>query len=513
MDIREILRQVRAGESDWQIHKNVGVNRRTIKKYREWAQHEGLLSGALPPIEALEKRLQESFPETPPPHQQSTLEAYRELVEQLHGQGVSGKVIWQRVQAQGYVGSIGAVYRFLKQLKQPAPGSDAVVRVERAPGEEAQVDFGYVGYMLDEEGRRRKAWCFVMTLSWSRHSYVEFVFDQRIETWLELHRRAFEFFGGVPRKIVTDNLKAAIVRACWQGTDPQVQWAYRECAEHYGFLIGPCRPATPQHKGKVERGVGYVKDNCLAGRGELRLSEANPLARDWCLSTAGLRIHGTTKQQPLVQFTQTEQSVLLPLPAQPYEQATWKEAKVARDCYVTFENAYYSVPFRLVGQTVRVRGSQREVKVFTTEFEVVATHSRAGQAGTRSTHHDHLPPYKLPGLLWNADFALEMASRIGPATRLTVERLLDDRVVDPLPKVRRLLQLVDNCGEQRLEAACQRALAHDDPAYMTVKRILAQRLDESTMPSLPLPTVAATTFARTPDELVEHVYAGGTSWR
>jgi hypothetical protein len=106
-----------------------------------------------------------------------------------------------------------------------------------------------------------------------------------------------------------------------------------------------------------------------------------------------------------------------------------------------------------------------------------------------------------------------MASRIGPATRLTVERLLDDRVVDPLPKVRRLLQLVDNCGEQRLEAACQRALAHDDPAYMTVKRILAQRLDESTMPSLPLPTVAATTFARTPDELVEHVYAGGTSWR
>ena len=513
MDIREILRQVRAGESDWQIHKAVGVNRRTIRKYREWAQHEGLLSGALLPIEELEKRLQQSFPETSPPHQQSTLEPYRELVEKLHGEGVSGKVIWQRVQEQGYRGSIGAVYRFLKHLKQPEPGSDAVVRVERAPGEEAQVDFGYVGYLLDEEGQRRKAWCFVMILSWSRHSYVEFVFDQRIETWLELHRRAFEFFGGVPRKIVTDNLKAAIVRACWQGTDPQVQWAYRECAEHYGFLIGPCRPATPQHKGKVERGVAYVKDNCLAGRGELRLSEANPLAREWCLNTAGLRTHGTTKQQPLMQFTETEQPVLLPLPAHPYESATWKEVKAARDCYVTFENAYYSVPFRLVGQTVRVRGSQREVKIFTLDFEVVATHSRAAAPGTRSTHHDHLPPYKLPGLLWNAEFALEMASRIGPATRLTVERLLDDRVVDPLPKVRRLLQLVDSCGEQRLEAACQRALAHDDPAYMTVKRILAQRLDESTISSLPLPTTVATTFARTPDELVEHVYAGGTSWR
>lgn len=512
MEIREMLRQIRIGESDRQIHRNLKVNRQTIKKYREWAAGEGLLEGELPGIEALEARVRESFPAAAAPYHQSSLEPYRELVEKLFEQDVSGTVIWQRVQEQGYSGSRGAVYRFLKQLKQPEPGSDAVVRVERSPGEEAQVDFGYVGYMIDAAGKRRKAWCFVMTLSWSRHSYVEFVFDQGVGTWLELHRRAFEFFGGVPRKIVTDNLKAAIVRACWQGTDPQVQWAYRECAEHYGFIIGPCRPATPQHKGKVERGVAYVKDNCLAGRGELHLSEANPLAREWCLTTAGLRIHGTTKQQPLVQFTETEQQVLLPLPTQPYVQAIWKTVKVGRDCYVTFENAYYSVPFRLVGQTVRVRGSQREVKVFTTDFEVVATHSRASAPGTRSTHHDHLPPYKLPGLLWNAEFALAMASRIGPATRLTVERLLDDRVVDPLPKVRRLLQLVDSCGEERLEAACQRALAHDDPAYMTVKRILAQRLDAQAAPNLPLPMLPATTFARSPEELVGVLPTGGVSW-
>ena len=123
------------------------------------------------------------------------------------------------------------------------------MRVEVKPGEEAQVDFGYAGRMIDPaDGSLRKAWVFTMVLSFSRHQYVEFVFDQKVETWLALHQHAFAYFGGVPERVVLDNLKAAIVRACWD--DPQVQRSYRECAEHYGFLISPCRPGTPEHKGK-----------------------------------------------------------------------------------------------------------------------------------------------------------------------------------------------------------------------------------------------------------------------
>lgn len=511
MDVREILRQIRAGESDRAIGRNLKINRATVKKYREWAQGEGVLEGELPPIEELQTRLLAQRSEQRPPQNVSSVEDYREQVVQWRAAGVRMTAIYARLQEQGFEGSYSAVRRFVRQLEPLS--MDVTVRVERAPGEEAQVDFGYAGYMLDDAGQRRKAWAFVMTLAWSRHQYVEFVFDQRVDTWLEVHRHAFEFFGGVPKKVVPDNLKAAIARASWDGTDPQVQWAYRECAEHYGFLIAPCRPFTPQHKGKVERGVDYVKNNFLAGRGELSLAQANRVGREWCLTTAGQRIHGTTKQQPLACFEQTERMALRPLPDQPYEVATWKRAKLHRDCYVVFENAYYSAPFRFVGQTVLVRGSSRAVKILTTDYELIAIHTRAQQPGERVTLVDHLPPYKVEGLLWNAETALTRAADIGPATQHTVEHLLTDQVVDPLPKARRLLGLAQDYGADRLEAACARALAHDDPAYQTVKRILKEGLDEHPHPTLVYATTPATIFVRPVADLLGTTLQEVAAWQ
>jgi transposase len=204
---------------------------------------------------------------------------------------------------------------------QPPP---VVMRIETPPGEVAQVDpsassgqvFGYIGYLIDPQtGQPRKAWAFVMVLGYSRHQYAEFVFDQSIPTWLVCHRHAlrqaqgrlFEFFNGVPKRIVLDNLKAAIIKAYTRDEDPEVQQAYRECAEHYGFLIDPCLPRKPQHKGKVERGgVGYLQQAFLPLLpAEATLPQANRLARDWCLNTAGLRIHGTTRETPLSRFAET----------------------------------------------------------------------------------------------------------------------------------------------------------------------------------------------------------------
>jgi hypothetical protein len=342
---------------------------------------------------------------------------------------------------------------------------------------------------------------------------VEFVFDQRLETWLELHRQAFEFFGGVTQRVVTDNLKAAIVRACWEGTDPQAQWAYRECAEHYGFIIAPCRPRTPQHKGKVERGVAYVKTSFLAGRGELPLAQANREARDWCLTRAGQRLHGTTKQRPLEQFERVERAALQPLPGQPYELAVWKKARLHRDCYVVFDNAYYSAPFRYVGQTLLVRGSHHDVKLYTSEYDLIATHTRAAQAGDRITLLDHLPPHKVDGLIWNADLALARAAEVGPATWQTVTHILADRILDPLPKARRLLALATTYDPARLEAACVRALAYEDPAYQTVKRILTQGLDEQRAITPDYLPVTATTFARPVADLVGSALREVAPWQ
>jgi transposase len=197
------------------------------------------------------------------------------------------------------------------------------VRVETPPGSQAQVDFGYAGYAVDPAtGKPHKAWVFVMVLSWSRHLYAEVVFDQRVETWLVCHRHAFEFFGAAPRSIVLDNLKAAILHAC--AHDPVVQRSYRECALHYGFLIDPNPPRMPHLKGKVEQGgVHYVKRHFLAGReGTERLDDLNRKLHTWIVATAGQRVHGTTKQQPLARFREVEQAALLPLPASPYDPAT-----------------------------------------------------------------------------------------------------------------------------------------------------------------------------------------------
>src|SRR5205807_324008 len=245
----------------------------------------------------------------------------------------------------------GAVGSLVQHL---APGiPEAAVRIEVPPGSEGQVDFGYAGWMIDPmTGAERRAWVFVLVLSFSRHLYAELVFDQRVETWLLCHVHAFTAFGGAPARMVPDNLKAAIVRASFGG-DALAQRAYRECAEHYGFLIDPTRPRTPEHKGKVEQsGVHYVTRHFLAGRDPEPIDELNRRLRTWTIESAGQRIHGTTKEKPGERFERTEQATLLPLPRRPYDPATWKQLRVYRDCYLSFEGSYYSVPHRFVGQQV-----------------------------------------------------------------------------------------------------------------------------------------------------------------
>jgi transposase len=245
MDIRELLRHIRITDSDRAIQRDTGIDRRTIQRYRSWAADQGLLTGPLPPLEDLHRLVAQTLTTPPPPQMVSSVEPFRAVVVELRAQGTEMAAIWERLKERGYTGSYSSIRRFVRTLEPKQP--EAYGRIETAPGEEAQVDFGYAGRMLDpESGQPRKAWAFVMVLAASRHQYVEFVWDQSVATWLLLHRHAFEFFGGVPRRIVLDNLKAAITKACWD--DPQVQQTYRECAEHYGFLIAPCRPRTPEHK-------------------------------------------------------------------------------------------------------------------------------------------------------------------------------------------------------------------------------------------------------------------------
>ncbi len=319
----------------------------------------------------------------------------------------------------------------------------------------------------------------------------------------------YAYINGVPERVVIDNLKSGIAQACWH--EPEAQSSYRECAEHYSFLISPCRPRTPKHKGKVEQGgVHYVKRNFLGGREPTPLTQANRDVRRWVMTTAGQRIHGTTREKPLLRF-ETEQGVLRPLPDAPYDMAIWKQLKLHRDCYLVFERAYYSAPFRLVGQQLWVRGGTREVQIYTSDYQLVGTHPRAQRPGQRLTHADHLPPHKLAGLILTRNGCQARAEEIGPATRQVVEGMLDHRPEDRLRTAGRLLGLGAKYGPERLEAACTRALRFDDTAYMTIKRILIQGSDREEMPSTK-PAPPAFTFVRSATELVGNLM-GAVSWK
>ncbi len=509
LEIAEVVRLLRAGESDRRLVALLGLNRRTVAKYRSWAGEQGLLEGALPAARTIQELLDRTLPKTVPPQQTSTVAAHQDEIRQMRNRGMEVAAIRTRLEETHQKAvSYSAIWRLVKTLEPPV--IEAFVRVETKPGEEAQVDFGFAGLVIDPtDGRARKAWVFVLILSWSRHLYAEIVFDQTVETWLLCHRHAFESFGGVPRRIVLDNLKSAIADACVH--EPTAQRAYRECAHHYDFLIDPNPPRSPNLKGKVEQGgVHYVKRNFLAGRDPESRDTLNAKLRLWCEQIAGVREHGTTHQQPREQFQTVERAVLSPLPRDPYDLAVWAKLTLHRDCHVTFGKSYYSAPCRLVGQEVWVRGGSRTVEIYTADHQLVATHDRATEPGTRKTNLDHLPSEKIPNLVLNREDAQAQADAIGPQTSVIVQRLLAHRPEDRLRVAGRLVRLVTTYGAKRLEAACARAEAFGEGDYVGVKRILEAALDQEPLPQqIPAPGEAKVyTFARPAEELAASLVRG-----
>jgi transposase len=471
---RQALVLMRQGDSDRDIARAKLMGRPKAAALRAVAQARGWLDPAqpLPDDGALAAVLGQ-------PSRASTcvssLEPLRGVITAWFAQRVQATTIHAALRERhGYSGSYSSVRRFVRALAAAEPPASATTRLDFAPGEAAQVDFGAGPQIVDvSTGEVFKTWVFVMTLCWSRHQYAELVRDQSVATWLGCHRRAFEWFGGVPARIIIDNPKCAITRACT--TDPAVQRAYAACAEGYGFRIAPCPPRDPQKKGIVEAGVKYIKRGWMPLRTFRDLADANRQLQHWALETAGTRCHGTTRCQPLDRFTTTERGLLSRLPDVPPELATWASVVVHRDGHVQFDRALYSVPFRLMGQTLWLRATADTVQLYR-DAELVASHLRMAP-GRRSTVRDHMPPDALAWSMADPQHCLRQAERIGPHCHALITRLFADRVLDHLRAAQGVIGLERAHGAARLEAACQRALAFDDPRYRTVKTILAKGLE------------------------------------
>ena len=497
--IKDILYRLRSGQSERAIARDLGLSRPTVHRYKVMAKEKGFLDKEqeLPD----QKRLATVLGPAPqPPKSPSTLEGYAGVVERMLEQGVEMTAMWQRLREDhGYSGSYSSVRRFVRRLRPVDLSQEAVIRVHTEPGEEMQVDFGSVGKLFDPvSGGLRTAYVFVATLGYSRHQYAELVFDQKVITWIRLHRHAFEHFGGIPRRVKPDNLKAAVIKALVY--DPVLGEAYRRMALHCGFLISPTAPGEPQQKGKVENGVHYVVRNFMAGQEFADIHCANQRLHKWVMQVAGLREHGTTHKAPLYLFEEYERTALQALPEKPYVLLEIRPVKVHQDCHVSIDGSYYSVPYIWVGKSLEAYIHENMVEIYA-GCELVSTHVKLHQKGQWSTRIDDYPPFKAAYLTQTPQYCRQEAQRLGPATLQVVEHLLADRPLDRLRSVQAILHLEKSVGGKRLEAACARAIYFGDLRYRRIKDILNAALDCQPLPETPLETVRKEyAFARRPVE-------------
>ncbi len=336
--VRDLLR---AGVSVSEIARRTGYDRKTIRKLRDQPAHP-------PPLRRQRARL---------------LDPYTTYLTQRLGQGVGNATkLYAEIQRQGYPGGVAQVRRFLSPLRLRTPV--VVARFETPPGHQAQIDWTHCGSLGEGEGRRALS-AFVLTLGYSRRQYVEFTLRQDLETFLRCHVHAFAYFGGVPAELLYDNLKTAVDQHLPDGT---VRWnlRFRDFADYYGFTPRACRPYRAQTKGKVERGIGYLKGHFLLGldRTSATVPELNRDVLGWLRDTADVRVHGTTHERPSDRWP-AEQAALAPLGTRPpFDTSYVSQRLVSRESTVSYRGLRIAVPPAQIGRVVLVKESEDRLRLY-----------------------------------------------------------------------------------------------------------------------------------------------------
>ena len=415
-----------------------------------------------------------------------TFPGSRRFAAALYGQAIAEKLdaglslqrIWQDlVEDYGYGASYESVKRFARTM---TPTRRAVGVFHCAPGAEAQVDFFRGAPTLDvATGEWRRPWVFRMTLGHSRHGYEEAVWDQKLETFLRLHERAFRDLGGVPLVVRHDNLKAAVVRACF--FDPDSHDVYLAFAAHWGFTPLPTRPRNPKENGKQERSGGYVKSNALKGRRFDSLDAHNAFLRHWNRTVARLRIHGTTRRQVWTHFVEVEQRALQPLAIDAFPFFTAGERTVHTDGHVEVAGAFYPVPLALLGQRVRVRWDAHLVRVFQGDT-LVMVHARvaAGVFAPRAGEAEASTRQQA-----FVDRLVGQCERVGPALKQWADAALAVRGVRAIRLIQGVLGLTRRHPRERVLAAITHAHAHQHFRYQTIRQLVERT------PTRPTPALVA----------------------
>lgn len=477
-DFVEMFRHWNAGRSQVQIHDALNIDRKTIRKYLAPALAEGVQPS---PAEVFDEelwreRLGRWFPELVDPAARALtwleIAPHHQWITDQLAVPVTVATIAQRLRDDHRVDvSESTVRRYIATTftEQRLEGKVTVPRGAVEPGSEAQIDYGRLGMWFDPaSGRRVAVWVFAMILACSRALFVQPVLRMDQRSWNASHVAAFEFFGGVPARLVCDNLKTGVTRPDLY--DPQINLAYGELAAFYGTLIDPARARKPKDKPRVERPMPYIRDSFFAGREFTSLAQMQAEALRWATEVYGTHKHrGMDGQSPASVFAAVERDALMALPQRPFESVLYTLGRLAPDCHVKSGKVFYSAPWRLIGQQLTVRTAGDVVQIFH-DGAVVATHVL--HLCGRSTNFAHYPPHKIAHTLRSVAWCRTQAEQIGPGAVAIVAELSVINAIHRLRAIQGIIRLREKYADDRLDAACARALAVGDPRYRTVKGIL-----------------------------------------
>ena len=512
--IREVLRLWLEGLGYRPIARIVQIDRKTVRRYVEVAQAAGLRRSDLEDKitdELIAEVLDAATPGRPRGDHGAAWQLLidnKGFIEQRLGTDDENhrskkrltllKIHDQLVRHTGHPVAYRTFVRFCHDQLGYARDTSTVRVADCEPGQELQVDFGRMGILFDlVTGRRRVCHALIFTAVFSRHMFVWLTFSQRLEDVIAGFESAWHFFDGVFRVVIPDNVKAIVDKA--HPTDPRFNDAFIEYAQARGFVIDPARVGHAKDKPRVERVVRYVRDSFFEGEDFLGLDDGQRRAGAWCLSGAGMRIHGTMHRRPLEVFTQEEQPALLPAPTSPYDVPWWCEPKVHRDHHVEVLKALYSVSGDLIGRHVKARADSQLVRVFY-RGKLVKVHPRKPPGG-RSTDPSDLPAHKTVYALRDINRLKALATSHGPNVGTYAARLLDTDL--PWTKMRtvyRLLSLVRRFGAERVDYACAKSLELDVVDVSLIARMLERALEATPVDRRPEAKVIPLRFARSAQE-------------
>lgn len=480
MDKVQAIKSLRSsGMTERGIARTLGVSRKAVRRHlgRDPSKDTKAPLGKAPTgsddskdTKALtgSETVDSTLASPPAKRSRSLCVAYREAILVKLEQGLTAQRIYQDLRdQQGFSGKYHSVRRYVRRLSQQS--ELAFRRIEVEPGQEMQVDYGTGARCRDYEGKLCRTHVFRLVLSHSRKGYSEAVRRLTTESFIRSLENAFWALGGVPKIVVFDNAKAVVSQADWY--DPELNPKIVEFCRHYGFTLLPTRPRTPRHKGKVERGVGYVQSNALRGRVFTSLAEQNEHLHHWERSVADTRIHGTTKKHVGQLFESVERAALGSLPQQRFPFYEEGKRRVSRDGHIEVKRSFYSAPPEYLACEVWVRWNSQVVRIFNHRFEQIALHCRQ-EPGKFSTLGEHLASEKISGVERGAAFLLGKVRFLGPHSLRWAEAALAEHGVRGMRILQGLLALARKYDADAIEAACDRAWRARGFRYRIVKKLL-----------------------------------------